>query len=467
MANLLQGFAPTLTPHNAAAANAAASPPPAGGSAAALNARLRERLEAERVAVEKAAAANAAAAALAAANAEPKRRLSYMIPPPSESNPPPLLALPSSLPPDRTRSKRGNPNPLIILAEDVQLYAEAPSQASPKLPRSARDVIPPLSPVQQEASPRRSADLGKRGRTVSFSLQNKSDQPASPDRSAEASYDNQRKQSFGSTASSVSENATRSRNPYATGSPTVYRSPREKDARPRAHPQHTLGVNALVLDTTTIIDSTHSSKSPGGILYSAGKDGLVAAWELDLPFRKRDAREYNRARWRTEARRRSVKADALNPYATSQDIVEPHRTRSRLRYRPRWADDLEDDTAASEDSASSEEDESDDMEELASTNQYSYNGRSGTSSTAVPPHRRRQSRHSSISGIDDSGPSTSSPPIPYEDRWQIDREQVVNRVFDDGTFRQSHRYHTDWVNDLLLCNLNQVRNQRICASAQS
>ncbi len=79
------------------------------------------------------------------------------------------------------------------------------------------------------------------------------------------------------------------------------------------HPQHSLAVSSLAIDTTTCIapssdddidsddddidvnnDSDHDQASrhhsvPPGILYTGGRDGLVGAWELGLPMRKRSA----------------------------------------------------------------------------------------------------------------------------------------------------------------------------------
>ncbi|SNX83705.1 uncharacterized protein MEPE_02412 [Melanopsichium pennsylvanicum] len=78
------------------------------------------------------------------------------------------------------------------------------------------------------------------------------------------------------------------------------------------HPQHSLAVSSLAIDTVTCIassddseddqddtDQHHDSESnhsvhdresvPPGILYTGGRDGLVGAWELGLPMRKRSA----------------------------------------------------------------------------------------------------------------------------------------------------------------------------------
>jgi WD repeat-containing protein 48 len=51
----------------------------------------------------------------------------------------------------------------------------------------------------------------------------------------------------------------------------------------------TTAITSLVLDTSTVLEN---HQSPGGILYSGGRDGLVASWELNVPHRKRRGRRY-------------------------------------------------------------------------------------------------------------------------------------------------------------------------------
>ena len=51
-----------------------------------------------------------------------------------------------------------------------------------------------------------------------------------------------------------------------------------------SHPQHRLGVSALALDMSTVMSG---KRSPEGILYSAGRDGLVMAWEVGVPTKPR------------------------------------------------------------------------------------------------------------------------------------------------------------------------------------
>jgi hypothetical protein len=57
-----------------------------------------------------------------------------------------------------------------------------------------------------------------------------------------------------------------------------------------SQPGHRLGINSLAIDTTTV---TNSGEGPGGILYSAGRDGMVSAWDLNLQLKKRVTEDTN------------------------------------------------------------------------------------------------------------------------------------------------------------------------------
>ena len=50
------------------------------------------------------------------------------------------------------------------------------------------------------------------------------------------------------------------------------------------HPRHRLGISSLALDSSTNLAGRNS---PGGILYSGGRDGLIIAWDLGVPMKKR------------------------------------------------------------------------------------------------------------------------------------------------------------------------------------
>jgi|SRR5579862_2734015 len=58
---------------------------------------------------------------------------------------------------------------------------------------------------------------------------------------------------------------------------------------PHSQPGHRLGINSLALDTTTLTNGN----SPGGILYSAGRDGMVSAWNLNLQLKRRPNEHVN------------------------------------------------------------------------------------------------------------------------------------------------------------------------------
>lgn len=62
-------------------------------------------------------------------------------------------------------------------------------------------------------------------------------------------------------------------------------SPHVEETPPWArHPRHRLGISSLALDSST---SLAGRNSPGGILYSGGRDGLIIAWDLSVPMKKR------------------------------------------------------------------------------------------------------------------------------------------------------------------------------------
>ena len=72
-----------------------------------------------------------------------------------------------------------------------------------------------------------------------------------------------------------------SRNPFATPPPP--------EASQSSHPRHCLGVSSLALDCSTLLANTNA---PGGILYTGGRDGLVASWELGITHKRRRGAKY-------------------------------------------------------------------------------------------------------------------------------------------------------------------------------
>ncbi|KAG8753415.1 hypothetical protein FRC12_011551 [Ceratobasidium sp. 428] len=143
-----------------------------------------------------------------------------------------------------------------------------------------------------------------------------------------------------------------------------------------SHPQHRLAVSSLALDASTqLVDRP----TPEGILYTSGRDGLVAAWELGVTMRRRGVR-----------------------------VKGPSRHWEALTG---WDDDESD-----------EEDEDEGLDGI------------------LRPPRQRKTRPP----VDESGWA-------YEDRWEAASDELK-----PSQFRQSVQLHTDWINDIVLCNMNQT-----------
>ncbi|KAJ7890547.1 hypothetical protein B0H14DRAFT_2689773 [Mycena olivaceomarginata] len=160
----------------------------------------------------------------------------------------------------------------------------------------------------------------------------------------------------------------------------------ESDHHSRSrHPRHRLGVAALALDTSTQLSAR---TSPEGILYTAGRDGLVLSWDLGLSLRPR----------------------------TPSDVSA---RRGRWESLTGWADD-----AIDEEAEEPEERSTSDGDILGDV-------------AALSARRRRPS---------------GTHELPYEDRWELDPDATHR----PSSFRQCVQTHTDWVNDILLCNYNQT-----------
>lgn len=156
-----------------------------------------------------------------------------------------------------------------------------------------------------------------------------------------------------------------------------------------SHPQHSLAVSSLAIDTTTCIassaspqeddldDAAESRRSiehgrdaiPQGILYTGGRDGLVGAWELGLPMRKK--------------------------------------------------------------------------------NVLSLDNHAGTSSSSNLHHHSE-----SISLLADTSALPAGADIDLLAYWQADPLRAHRAK--PTRFRQCVQSHTDWINDILLCNRNQT-----------
>ncbi|KAH8995974.1 WD40 repeat-like protein [Lactarius akahatsu] len=134
--------------------------------------------------------------------------------------------------------------------------------------------------------------------------------------------------------------------------------------------------------------------TPEGILYTGGRDGLVIAWDLNISMRQR-------VRKRDVSRRRSTRWELITG----------------------WGDEVVDDTLDEDKDLRSD---GDILGEVKGSSR-----RRGLSSTATSP------------GF-----------IPFEHQWEGDIDAF--RPGRPSTFRQAAQIHSDWVNDILLCNQNKT-----------
>lgn len=168
----------------------------------------------------------------------------------------------------------------------------------------------------------------------------------------------------------------------------------------RDHPRHALPVTSLAVDPSTSILEQGSGSTPRGILYTAGRDGLVASWQLNLKMRKR-TRDH-----------------------------DPYRRRTR-------ADD--------------QDEESDWVFSEREEEEYQEGRLEGGASDSERPAPSR-------SASDDASAWEA---LPFEKQWTVDtdwlaEEERAQRKHPRSTFRSCVQSHTDWINDMLLCNMNQT-----------
>lgn len=182
-----------------------------------------------------------------------------------------------------------------------------------------------------------------------------------------------------------------SSNPYVLPHPSAASSGAgaKQDATQSTHPRHALSVTGLAIDpSTAVLDGDSRDPVPRGLLYTAGRDGLVCSWELGLKMRKR--RRFN-----------DVAGGA------GADIAE----------------------TGNEDEDDADNNENDEEEWILSD--------------------RPQ---------DERAPSPTS--LPFERQWQVDpdwlRENGPHNARPVTQFRSCVQSHTDWINDMVLCNSNQT-----------
>jgi WD repeat-containing protein 48 len=148
------------------------------------------------------------------------------------------------------------------------------------------------------------------------------------------------------------------------------------------HPRHCLGVTAIALDTTTRLAS---NGTPEGILYTGGRDGLVAGWELGLPMTRR-----RKPRWtETSGREARVRWERLELGGSGWIGGE---------------DESEDDSFDDEDELDHVEDSVDEDIDMGDTTGAAN---SSPFPRSTGPHRRRE--------------------LEYSERWMIDKEVLADQ----------------------------------------
>ncbi len=189
-------------------------------------------------------------------------------------------------------------------------------------------------------------------------------------------------------------------NPFGSSAGASFGGPTAADSA--AHPRHCLGVAAIALDTTTQLAGR---AAPEGILYSGGRDGLVAAWETGLRFRRR-----TRPRW-AGGRRRRVDWERLEEGVWDEEAVEDG--------------DEEGSASGSEGSESSGEDSAD-REGADGEESVSLMG-GPAEDGAMGNGRARYTSAGRSRGRGYGGASTRHT-IPFEDTWQVNTAALEERA---------------------------------------
>ncbi|KAK4699804.1 WD repeat-containing protein 48, partial [Phenoliferia sp. Uapishka_3] len=193
------------------------------------------------------------------------------------------------------------------------------------------------------------------------------------------------------------------------------------------HPTHRLAVQALAIDLSTSLSSNtgNGQEQPAGILYAGGRDGLVSSWELGLETRRRRKR-----------------------YGDKSD-------QSVGRHTERHANS---DTEGDDTDSSISDDDSDTHER----NSLDLQGLGSRTISIGSRKRLRREANAAAPGRDSSTDTATklnavNEMMAVEDRWEVDPDKIHSKGAPPARFRQCIQSHTDWVNDVVLCNYNRTR----------
>ncbi|KAJ3004731.1 hypothetical protein HKX48_001070, partial [Thoreauomyces humboldtii] len=286
-----------------------------------------------------------------------------------------------------------------------------------------------------------------------------------------------------------------------------------KDEYGDRHP-HCAGINALALDETT---PTESDGQAGGILFTAGRDSVVNSWDCHIDF-ARHQRLVEEREWRERERELRLERDRSDGYLlppTSVGVMTPRDSLSRSNARrsrthasfkvppfsPRhsavaFSDDLSSqhsisgpDHSASYPVNASGNSNISDMPLSSSPPQsprsptsptgsgdlYRVNGSRRPESDRFSVHAQHHAtldtpRDGPFSSRDKRSitfngqaplhsPMSSAQVRRSESLISVERPSRLSRILSHptppSTLRRSYQHHSDWVNDVVLCNNNQ------------
>ncbi|KAI9310248.1 WD40-repeat-containing domain protein [Zopfochytrium polystomum] len=205
--------------------------------------------------------------------------------------------------------------------------------------------------------------------------------------------------------------------------------------------RHCAGINCLVLDPTT-----PSSRLSGGagILYSGGRDSIINSWDLNLDFAGIRAREEELLETQAEhvnQRRASVSNKSENRYSRTPSI--PQRKQSLSA-----PNDLNTPTADSPSQHASEllSDDATASPLGRSPPNEDFHDRISNLRREEYIRKTRSVQFSSLKG----NRSFSVPEAEIQKR-----SYKIFEKLPQSTFLRSFQSHSDWVNDIVLCNGNQ------------
>ncbi|OAJ44557.1 hypothetical protein BDV3_002264 [Batrachochytrium dendrobatidis] len=230
---------------------------------------------------------------------------------------------------------------------------------------------------------------------------------------------------------------------------------------------HTGGISALALDVS-VLDSTSPDHSldNSGILYTAGRDSSINSWNLHLTDSAHSAAvepfsfaPHDSIPSSLPSRSSSVVPDTLiNPNQPTASVPKTH------------SNDLSDSLSNSHHSS-----------QISSLRQRPYPRHSATSardsldlldiSTSAKDGRRSVSFSKHISSAEIVSSPVAANHLLSDLGISQDYDTILNhnlRIFPkipQSTFRRSFQHHSDWVNDIVLCNNNA--NLISCSSDRS